>query len=154
MDISQLVSVLNEWTDYLRPLFWWMAAGSILVFLASIIVIPWLIVRLPENFFQSEERAIPYLTYGHPVWRILLVVGKNLVGVVFIIAGFVMLFIPGQGILTMIVGIMLTSFPGKHWLVHWFASRGAIFRSLNALRRRRGVPPFAPAIMHQEYPER
>lgn len=145
MEIPELVSIARELMESHRPLFLWMAAGSVLVFLASIIVIPWLIVRLPQDFFLSDERAIPYLTTGHPVVRVLLVALKNAIGVAFIGAGIIMLFIPGQGILTIIVGVMLSSFPGKKRLVHWFTSRERILRALNALRKRWGRPPFLPA---------
>ncbi len=147
MDVPQLVSGFQEGLENFRPFFWWMAAGSILVFLSSMLLIPWLIVRLPEDFFQSSDRAIPYLTTGHPVWRFVITVVKNLAGAAFIMAGLIMLFIPGQGILTMVVGFMLTSFPGKQRIVYWFASRNAIFRSLNALRRRWNKPPFSSVII-------
>ncbi len=142
MEIPELVSIVRELMENHRPLFLWMAAGSVLVFLASIILIPWLVVRLPQDFFLSDERAIPYLTTGHPVFRVFLIALKNVTGVTFILAGIIMLFIPGQGILTIIVGVMLSSFPGKQKLVYWFASRDRIFRSLNALRRRWDRPPF------------
>ncbi len=142
MDNTELISVFLEWMECNRQLFWWMAAGSVLVFLSSMILIPWLIVQLPEDFFQSEVRAIPLLTPGHPVWRMLLTVIKNVAGVAFIIAGIIMLFIPGQGILTIIVGVMLTSFPGKQRMAYWLVSRKTIFRSLNALRKRWNKPPF------------
>jgi len=38
---------------------------------------------------------------------------KNIIGVIFITSGIIMLFIPGQGIITIIIGIILADFPGK-----------------------------------------
>jgi len=44
-------------------------------------------------------------------------VAKNTGGVCLIIIGFVLIFTPGPGLLTILAGFYLTSFPGKHALV-------------------------------------
>ena len=45
-----------------------------------------------------------------PTWR------RNLYGSLLILAGIVMLFLPGQGILTILFGFLLLDFPGKRGL--------------------------------------
>ena len=72
----------------------------------------------------------------------MLLIGQNTLGVVFIVAGLAMLLLPGQGILTMIIGIMLLSFPGKYRLERWAIARGPVLRTCNRMRRRAGRPPF------------
>ena len=42
---------------------------------------------------------------------------RNAVGLVLVTAGLAMLVLPGQGIITLLVGIILMDFPGKHRLV-------------------------------------
>ncbi len=141
MDDSGLLTFLFDWFKAHETVFWWMASGSVIVLISSMVMIPWLIVRLPADFFIRDERAIPYLTAGHPAFRVFLIAAKNVLGITFIIAGVVMLVIPGQGILTIIVGLMLTSFPGKRRIVHWIVSKKAVIRGINALRRRAGREP-------------
>ena len=54
--------------------------------------------------------------------------------------GIAMLVLPGQGLLTIVVGIVLLNFPGKYRLERWLATRSPVWRSLNWLRRRAGRP--------------
>jgi hypothetical protein len=58
-----------------------------------------------------------------------------------VVAGLVMLVVPGQGLLTLAVGLMLMDFPGKFRLERWLATRGPVWRSLNWLRKRARRPP-------------
>ena len=52
------------------------------------------------------------------------------------LAGFAMLLVPGQGLLTMAVGLMLSDFPGKYRLEQWLVSRASVWRSINWIRKR------------------
>jgi hypothetical protein len=69
------------------------------------------------------------------------VVAKNLLGYILIVAGILMLVLPGQGTWTIVVGIMLLNFPGKYKLERWIVSRGPVLRSINWVRRRAGRDP-------------
>jgi hypothetical protein len=53
-----------------------------------------------------------------------------------------MLFTPGQGILTILAGLLLMNFPGKYRLERWLVQRPGVLSSLNWLRTRRGKAPF------------
>jgi hypothetical protein len=57
---------------------------------------------------------------------------------VLVVAGLVMLVVPGQGLLTIVVGLMLLDFPGKYRLERWLATRPKVWQSINWLRRRAG----------------
>jgi hypothetical protein len=52
-----------------------------------------------------------------------------------------MFVLPGQGILTMLIGISLTDFPGKFHVERWFIEKPAVFKALNWIRRRAKKPP-------------
>jgi hypothetical protein len=73
-------------------------------------------------------------TSAHPRLSFLLTVIKNLIGGVFILAGLVMLVLPGQGLLTILIGITLTNFPGKYKLEQGLARRRSILRAMNWIR--------------------
>jgi hypothetical protein len=48
--------------------------------------------------------------------------------------------VPGQGILTILLGIMLLDFPGKRRFEYWLVSRPKIFAAINKLRHRFSKP--------------
>ncbi len=77
----------------------------------------------------------------HPVPGLALLVVKNVCGVVVVLAGVVMLVLPGQGMLTIVLGIMLLNFPGKYRLERRVARMRPVARSINWMRARAGHPP-------------
>jgi hypothetical protein len=62
-------------------------------------------------------------------------------GVLVIGLGILMIFTPGQGILSILVGVGLTDFPGKHELERRLAARRHVLNSMNWLRRHLNRPP-------------
>jgi hypothetical protein len=70
-----------------------------------------------------------------------LLVLKNACGIVFLIAGIAMLILPGQGFLTVLIGVMLVNFPGKYRLERRFIRIRPVARSINWIRSRAGQPP-------------
>jgi len=125
-----------EWIQTHETALWWMAAASMFTFVATLVAVCWLIVRIPSDYFAHDRRHRTPWAGQHPVVRGMLIVGKNLLGCIFLVAGIVMLVLPGQGILTMLVGIMLLDFPGKYKLERWVVWRPTVLRSVNRLRRR------------------
>ena len=65
---------------------------------------------------------------------------KNLLGIIFVIAGIMMLALPGQGLLTIIIGLVLMDFPGKYHAERWVISRHSILRTTNWIRKKAGKP--------------
>jgi hypothetical protein len=70
-----------------------------------------------------------------------LLVGRNVLGYVFIVVGTAMLVLPGPGILTIVVGIILLNFPGKYRLERWMVELRPVLRSINWLRQRAKKTP-------------
>lgn len=113
---------------------------SIAGFLGSLIAIPVLLVRLPADYFH-ENNPRDWLPDRHPVLRGIGIAVKNFAGAMFLLAGLAMLFLPGQGILTMLIGISLMDFPGKRRLERRLIAQPAVLRTINRLRQRFGRPP-------------
>jgi len=119
----------------------WIAGASLVTFVATLAIVPWVVVRIPTDYFAGRRRPEKYKISRHPpVARLLLLIVKNVIGGVFVLAGLVMLVLPGQGVLTIILGIALMNFPGKFQLERWIVSRGPTLWFINRLRRRRGRP--------------
>jgi uncharacterized membrane protein len=77
----------------------------------------------------------------HPVLRVIGLIIKNILGMVFFLAGFLMLFLPGQGLLTMLIGISFMDFPNKRRLEARIVGQRTIFSAINTMRRRFDKPP-------------
>ena len=115
---------------------------SVVTFVGSIGVVTFVLVKLPANYFHSSHDR-EFLTERHPVLRMVGVFLKNLLGLVLVGFGIVMSLpgVPGQGVLTILLGIMLLDFPGKRKLEVKLVGRPKVFRAINGLRARFDRPP-------------
>lgn len=103
------------------------AGLSVVLGIVGILVLPGVVARLPKNFFTREDRK-PSL------WL-------NIAGWALIVAGIVMMILPGPGAVVLLTGIVLADFPGKRRLLRWFLSFGTVFDGLNRIRAKRGKVP-------------
>ena len=132
-----------DFLDEHTALLVWLASGSVVMFFGSLVLVPVLVVRIPERYFAHERRPRSRFADQHPAERVLLRGLKNLLGVVFMGAGVAMLFLPGQGLLTIFIGFVLIEFPGKYRFERWLVATRLIGGPINWLRRRGGRPPLA-----------
>lgn len=68
---------------------------------------------------------------------------RNLFGYFLILLGIILSFpgVPGQGLLTILMGVLLIDFPGKHRAERWLLTRRGVLSGVNKLRARVGRPP-------------
>jgi len=117
---------------------------SLVALVATVIGVPWVVARLPHDYFNQSHRAVWRLTADEPWYALLLGMLKNALGALLVLLGIIMLVTPGQGILTLLVGLLLMNFPGKYQLERWLVGRRGVLAALNWLRRRSEQPPFDP----------
>jgi UPF0716 family protein affecting phage T7 exclusion len=69
--------------------------------------------------------------------------GKNLLGVLLVVVGAILALpgVPGQGLLTILVGLLLLDLPGKRRIERRMVGRPRILRMINRLRKRFGRSP-------------
>jgi hypothetical protein len=113
---------------------------SLAFFVGSLIAIPFILVRLPADYFDVRVPR-PWMKDHHPVLRMIGHVAKNAIGAIFLFAGFLMLFLPGQGILTMLIGVSMLDFPGKRKVEAKMIGRPAVLNVINGMREKFGKPP-------------
>jgi hypothetical protein len=125
---------------------WGYVAGGAALFLAtfviSIVVIGALLVMLPPTYFlDSHDRGL--WIDQHPVIRWTGIVVKNLVGIAIILLGAALSLpgIPGQGLLTILIGLVLLDFPGKRRLERKILQMRRVLQKINSLRQRFGRQP-------------
>jgi hypothetical protein len=124
---------------------------SLVSFVGSLIAVPWILVRLPPRYFD-ECHPRSWLKDRHPVLRVVGLFLKNLLGALFLLAGLAMLFLPGQGLLTMLIGISLVDFPGKRALERRVLGRPFVLHAVNSLRQRFNRPPLVIDEIHAGSP--
>lgn len=127
-----------EWLSANQTLLTWLSVISLITFVGSLLALPWLVGMIPEDYFLHQRRQPANLKQRHPVVRLLLLIGKNLLGLLLLFGGLLMLFLPGQGLLTIAVGLLLMDYPGKYSLERRIVAHPSILKGINWLRTKGG----------------
>lgn len=119
------------------PVTW--ALGLALGSLALVVVLlPLFVLQLPADYFVASRQELrAERTPLGWAWRVL----RNVLGLFFVLAGGAMLVLPGQGLLTILIGLLLLEFPGKRTLERKLVARPGIKAFLDRIRARGGKPP-------------
>ena len=138
MEITLLNSLLEVFEAY-RSLIIWFGSISLFIFLFSLLTIKWLVALIPEDYFINRKAS--KMRSSNPVlWYIVLII-KNVVGYSLVLGGIMMLVLPGQGVFTIIIGLMLSNYPGKYSIERKFIAIPSILKSINWLRQKSNKPP-------------
>ena len=127
--------------DFLTEHAGWLVAISLLSALVILALVPVLITSIPADYFSHHHRHRLHTSRRHPLISLVIKAAKNLLGAVFLVVGFVLLFLPGQGLVLIFVGMLIMNYPGKYALECWIVQRRGVLPALNALRVRHGKPP-------------
>ena len=129
------------WASEYRVLLWWLTGAAVAMIATTLAVGPLLIARIPADYFTHEHRPRGQNARGRGAGRMAVRVGVNVVGWVLVLGGIAMLALPGQGVLTLVLGLFLVEFPGKYRVERWIVSRAGVLRALNWVREKRGAEP-------------
>jgi len=110
-------------------------AGTSILSVAAVTVV---LVRLPATYFRDDY--VSPLADRHPFVRWSGLILKNILGALLILLGVLLSLpgVPGQGLLTVLIGLMLVDFPGKRRLERRLVSRPSVLAAINAARARFG----------------
>jgi hypothetical protein len=108
---------------------------------ATLLIIPMMVVKMPEDYFLYDKSHLKDFRRQHPIIRLFSVIFKNILGTVFIVAGVIMLILPGQGVLTILIGFTLVNFPRKRALERRIIQNQAVHKVVNWIRAKAGKPP-------------
>lgn len=113
----------------------------VITFSASLAIVSFILIKIPATYFKDDHPR-DFLSDKHAAIRVSGIVAKNFLGAILVALGIVMSLpgVPGQGILTILLGIMLLDFPGKRRLEQRLVSRPGVLRAVNRLRARFGKP--------------
>ena len=131
---------LLDWLPDNQTLAWWLFGSSVLAFVGGLIAAPIVFVRMPADYFVREQPAAGDFSGRHPVFRWTLRIAKNLLGAVLLLAGIVMIFTPGQGLLGIVLGASLLDVPGKRQLQLRIIRQPKVLQAINKLRAKWNRP--------------
>ena len=111
-------------------------------FFLNLAIVSFILVKLPADHF-SKNRKTKFWDGPRPWLHAAGIIGKNIGGILLVALGIVLSLpgVPGQGLLTILLGIMFMDFPGKDRLEQKLLSRPSIVNAINGLRGRFGKPP-------------
>lgn len=140
---------MPEWLSSRLPEGWngWhLAAGAtafaVVSAVVSLFVVGYVLARLPADYFVNPAARRREVA-RHPILAGGLFAGRNLLGYFLIVLGAILSLpgVPGQGLLTILMGVMLIDIPGKFRVERWLVSRRPVLAAVNRLRAKLGSPP-------------
>ena len=136
-----MFNTLEQWINSNQILLTGIGVTSLFVSIASLILLPWLVAQIPHDYFAHDRREPPKWKELHPVLRYMVLVLKNIMGFTLLLAGIAMLVLPGQGLLSILMGLVLMDYPGKFQLERKIVSRPKLLKFINWLRRKQKHSP-------------
>ncbi len=137
-------------TTWLSDLWASMTLGNVLLgvglFLVSLLIsfaaIGVVMVKIPANYFSTHYKQ-DFLPDSPWLVRWSAVIVKNILGLILIIIGIILSLpgVPGQGILTILLGLIMMDIPGKRPLEAKIIQRPTVLAAVNKLRERYDKPP-------------
>jgi len=141
MNLMELVKALVEFLKAHPSWVKGLSLASLITFLITPLMVLLIVLRLPADYFSRPAGRRARFFSRYPFFYPFFLLIKNLLGLTLMMTGFILLFTPGQGFLTILIGLMLVNFPGKYRLERFVLSRPGVRESLNKLRQRFGQPP-------------
>jgi hypothetical protein len=136
--MTELLTWPVEFVDRNPAVVWTLAGVSVASLVLVAMLLPGMVARLPADYFSPSRRQLHRQTASFGWTKS---IGRNLLGIVFVLAGLAMLLLPGQGLLTLLIGMFLVDFPGKRAVERAVVRREGIRKVLDRMRTKRGQPP-------------
>ena len=127
-----------EWLVDNQTLLVWLSFFSGIFFIISLIALPWLVGLIPEDYFFNTTTDPQNTNEDNFFYKLVMKIGKTALGLVLLAGGVLMLFLPGQGLLTIFMGAILIDYPKKKLIERRFIKIAFILKGLNWARIKGG----------------
>ena len=94
---------------------------------------------IPSDYF-IDKKSSKFKSKFPITWLVSMII-KNLIGYVLIIGGILMLVLPGQGLFTIFIGLMMSNYPGKYSIERKFIAIPSVLKTINWLRKKSNQDP-------------
>ena len=128
-------------SENIVDIFFILGISSIAILVISALSIGYFIKKIPYDYFLNDKRGISDYKDKNPIFWVITLALKNIIGYCLIMGGILMLVLPGQGLLTILVGLMLSDYPGKFKLEKRIIKTNLILKTINWYRNKSNIPP-------------
>ena len=136
--VTEVVSAVYQFFAAHEDLFLVVGIVSAALFAATLVLVPVVVVALPEDYFT---RSKPAGNQGLFALRVFSLIARNVSGVFLLLLGLLLLILPGPGWLTILAGVALVDLPFKRRLEMKILSLPVVRSAVNGLRAKRGKKP-------------
>jgi hypothetical protein len=108
----------------------------------SLLIAGYFLVQISPMYFQ-DSHSREFWVNRHRLLRLPARISKNILGALLVVLGIILALpgVPGQGLLTVLIGLVLLDLPGKRRLERRIVGRPGVLRAINRLRKRFGRAP-------------
>ena len=136
--MENFIESITEFASNYKTYILWLATISLFVFIFSLVSIKWLVALIPTDYFVKKDISKSKKSYSL-LWLMSIIV-KNIIGYTLILGGILMLVLPGQGLFTILMGLILSNYPGKYTIEKRIISIPSILKTINWLRKKSNKP--------------
>ncbi|MFL2714788.1 MAG: PGPGW domain-containing protein [Gammaproteobacteria bacterium] len=136
--MENFIESITEFVSNYKTYILWLATISLFVFIFSLVSIKWLVALIPTDYFVKKNISKSKKSYSL-LWLMSIIV-KNIIGYTLILGGILMLVLPGQGLFTILMGLILSNYPGKYTIEKRIISIPSILKTINWLRKKSNKP--------------
>lgn len=145
-----MLHTIWQWLKIHEELLFLLGLFSVITFVVSTFIVPLFVILLPCDYFTNEEKARHFYKLPAPLLAVLVVL-KNILGIIFILTGIILLVLPGQGLLTILLGVLLLDFPYKRKVEIKVIGEAHVLNGINWMRKKFGKEPLiAPSIENKK----
>ena len=128
--------MFSDWISDYNQIIQWAGIVSVFLFFLSLFLLKYVILRLPEDYFITAS------SISKNPQKIIVRVAKNAVGFLLTICGIILLFTPGQGMITILIGLCLIDLAIVNQFKKKIINNSQVQKALNWIRTKKSVKPF------------
>lgn len=118
----------------------WLALLSLITFILSLLLLPYIVRKIPSDYFLKLSNEQPRVK-DYDIKSLFILLSRNIFGILLLFSGVAMLFLPGQGLITIFISLLLLDFPGKKRFVTYLTGKKNVQNSINWIRKKSKKKP-------------
>ena len=132
------LNFLYVWLENNSYILFYLGIISVLIFIFSIVGLRLFIIAIPSDYFINKKRVSALRDSSILLW-VFYKIFKNIIGYIFIDIGLLALVLPGQGILMILIGLMMSDYPKKFDLEKKIIKINTVRKGVNWIRIKSNV---------------
>lgn len=132
------LNFLYVWLENNSYILFYLGIISVLIFIFSIVGLRLFIIAIPSDYFINKKRVSALRDNSILLW-VFYKIFKNIIGYIFIAIGLLALVLPGQGILMILIGLMMSDYPKKFNLEKKIIKINTVRKGVNWIRIKSNV---------------